>query len=243
MREITLIIPAYNQPLMLRKQLDTVAQYPKGFHVIVVDDHSKVPVEEVFEDHDTAKLYRVDADIPWNRSMARNLGAQQAKTDWIIHVDTDHILPPECAARLLEHPLNAGSWYRFPRFRVGKADDTRNKDDLPRDCECGQIREHVDSYLITKANYWRTGGYDPDYAGCLGGGGAFLARLEAMMGPSAALPIDIHLEVWTKDKIPDASVTGVSRDTSEYKRRKKDKEGRGDTVPHDPLRYPWHRVR
>lgn len=243
MREITLIIPCFNQPLMLRKQLDTVAQYPPGFRVIVVDDHSKVPAEEVFETHDAAELYRVDEDVAWNRSMARNLGAQQAKTDWIIHVDTDHVLPPDSAVKLLELPLNAGSWYRFPRFRVGKADDTRNKDQLPRDCEYGQIHEHVDSYLITKANYWRTGGYDPDYAGCLGGGGAFLARLESMMGPSGALPMDIHLEVWTKDKIPDASVGGISRDTSEYKRRRREKEARGDTVPKNPIRYPWHRVR
>lgn len=243
MREITLIIPAFNQPLMLRKQLDTVAQYPPGFRVIVVDDHSKVSVEEVFEDHDKAALYRVDADIPWNRSMARNLGAQEAQTDWIMQVDTDHILPPECAWRLIDHPLSASRWYRFPRFRVGKADDTRNKDAIPRDAEHGQIKEHVDSYLITKALYWKTGGYDPDYAGCLGGGGAFIARLEGMAGPSSALPIDIHLEVWTKDKIPDASVTGVSRDTTEYKRRKSEKEARGDTTPKNPIRYPWHRVR
>jgi glycosyltransferase involved in cell wall biosynthesis len=243
MNQITLIIPCWNQPQMLRKQLDTVAQYGPSWRVIVVDDHSSAPAEEVFNEHDTAELYRVDADIPWNRSCARNLGAHQANTEWILHVDTDHILPAECANRLLEHSLSEKRWYRFPRFRVGKADETRNKDDLPRDCEYGQIREHCDSYLITKKMYWKTGGYDPDYAGCLGGGGAFIARLESMMGPSAALPIDIHLEVWTRDKIPDASVSGISRDTSEYKRRKKDKEARGDTVPHDPIRYPWHRVR
>src|SRR6478735_465638 len=226
MNQITLIIPVFCQPQMLRKQLDTVAQYGPGWRVIVVDDHSSTPAEEVFTPDDTADLYRVDADIPWNRSMARNLGAMQAQSDWILHVDTDHILTPECADRLLRHSLSEKRWYRFPRFRVGKADETRNKDAIPRDAEYGQIGEHCDSYLITKANYWRTGGYDPDYAGCLGGGGAFLGRLERMMGPSAALPIDIHLEVYTRDKIPDASVSGISRDTSEYKRRKKLKEER-----------------
>ena len=243
MNEITLIIPTFNQSMMLRKQLDTVAQYPEGFRVIVVDDHSKVPAEGVFLPTDKAELYRVDEDIPWNRSMARNLGAQQAQTPWILHADTDHILPPEAAAKLLNHALSPNRWYRFPRFRVGKADDTRNKDDLPRDCEYGQIREHCDSYLVTKANYWRTGGYDPDYAGCLGGGGAFLERLEKMMGPPASLPIDICLHVYTRSVIADASVSGISRDTSEYKRRKREKEARNDTVPKNPIRYPWHRVR
>jgi hypothetical protein len=242
-REITLIIPAFNQPKMLRRQLDEVAKYPPQWRVIVVDDHSTVPALEVFEAGDKAELYRVDADVPWNRSMARNLGAQQAQTEWIVHVDTDHILPAHSAACLLVHPLDAGAWYRFPRFRYGKADDTRNKDQIPRDAEFGQIGEHVDSYLITKTNYWRTGGYDPDYAGCLGGGGAFVARLEAMLGRSAALPPDIQLNVYTKHVIHDASVSGINRDTSEYKRRKRDKEARGDVVPHDPIRYPWHRVR
>lgn len=243
MREITLIIPVFSQPLMLRKQLDTVAQYPPGFRVIVVDDHSKIPAQEVFEDHDKAALYRVDADIPWNRSMARNLGSQEAQTDWIIHVDTDHVLPPDCAARLLELPLSADRWYRFPRFRVGKADETRNKDQIPRDQEYGQIHEHCDSYLITKGLYWKTGGYDPDYAGCLGGGGAFLERLTGIAGNSSALPIDIHLEVFTRHVIPDASVSGISRDTTEYKRRKREKQARNDIIPRNPIRYPWSRIR
>lgn len=243
MREITLLVPFFSQPLMLRKQLDTFAEYPPGWRMIVVDDCSPIPAADVFEPHDKAELYRIDERVNWNRSAARNIASQQAQTDWIVHVDTDHILPPHSAAALLVHPLAADRWYRFPRYRIGKADDTRNKDDLPRDAEFGQIREHTDSYLITKANYWRTGGYDPDYAGCLGGGGAFLARLEAMMGPSSALPTDICLHVHTKHSIPDASVTGINRDTSEYKRRKKDKEARGDVVPKNPIRYPFSKVR
>lgn len=208
-----------------------------------MDDHSLIPAESVFTKEDRASLYRVDDDVKWNRSMARNLGAQKATTEWIMQVDTDHILPVEAAFLLANYPIDPKRWYRFPRFRVGKADDTRMKDALPRDCEYGQIGEHCDSYLITRANYLRTGGYDPDYAGCLGGGGAFLERLQKMMGDSSALPIDICLNVITKHIIPDASVSGISRDTSEYKRRKKDKEARGDTTPHDPVRYKWHQVR
>lgn len=243
MNQLSLILPYWMQPKMLRKQLNTIAEYPPEIEVIVVDDCSEIPAESVLEDFDKISLYRVTERRDWNRSMCRNLGAKVAETPWIIQVDTDHVLPPDAAARLLEHGLNPGSWYRFPRFRVGKADETRNKDAIPRDQEYGQIHEHTDSYLITKANYWRTGGYDPDYAGCLGGGGAFLARLEKMLGPSASLPIDIHLEVHTRHSIPDASVSGLNRDTSEYKRRKKEKEARGDTTPKNPIRYPYERVR
>ena len=243
MQQITLIIPAFNQPQMIRAQLDVIRNYPPEFKVIVVDDHSKIPVESLFTDDDTAALYRIDADIPWNRSCARNLAAQEATTDWIMQVDTDHVLLPNAAHNLVTMQLNPDRWYRFPRWRMGKADDTRLKDNLPPDCEYGQVKEHVDSYLITRKNYLATGGYDPDYAGCLGGGGAFLERLEQIMGPSASMPVECCLHVFTKHLIPDASVGGISRDTSEYKRRKKDKEASGDTVPKNPIRYPWHRVR
>ncbi len=242
MNHITLIIPYFDQPMMLQKQLDVVATYPNEWRVIIVDDHSVKPAEEIVKMTDRVELYRVDEDCAWNRSMCRNLGAQQAKTEWIMQVDTDHILPYESACRLLLHPIFPVRWYRFPRFRVGKADETRMKDDLPRDCEYGRVREHVDSYLITRNDYLRTGGYDPDYAGCLGGGGAFIERLEKQMGPSSALPEDIALHVYTRDVIPDASVSGISRDTSEYKRRKKEKEARGDTTPKNPIRYKWHQV-
>ncbi len=242
MNHITLIIPYFDQPMMLQKQLDVVATYPNEWRVIIVDDHSVKPAEEIVKMTDRVELYRVDEDVKWNRSMARNLGAQQAKTEWIMQVDTDHILPYESACRLLLHPIFPVRWYRFPRFRVGKADETRMKDDLDRDCEFGRIKNHVDSYLITRNDYLRTGGYDPDYAGCLGGGGAFIERLEQQMGPSSELPVDIALHVYTRDVIPDASVSGISRDTTEYKRRKKDKEARGDTVPKNPIRYKYHQV-
>ena len=252
---ITMIVPYYRQPAMLRKQLETWAEYPQhiglDLKIIIVDDCSPEPAVNVIlpmigRTTPNIRLYCVLEDIPWNRSMARNLGSQVADTPWLLHVDTDHILPAESAEALVRTISTSSTffplhWYKFRRFRVGKADDTRNKDLIPRHVEFGEIKPHVDSFLCTKKLYWQVGGYDPDYAGCLGGGGAFLRQLKKA-GKECMAPPNIHLHVYTRDKVPDSSIFTLNRDTSEYGRRRREKERAGKTKVVNPIRYPWERV-
>ena len=245
MPTLTLIVPYYRQPLMLARQLREWEQYPPGIDVLVVDDGSPEAAREVLaaaspELQQRLKLYRITIDVPWNREGARNLGAHKATTDWIVQVDTDHLLPAAAAAHLVEYEPSPDFWYRFPRDRNGKADATRMKDLLPREAEFGEVKPHIDSYLITRTMYWRINGYDEDFAGCLGGGTEFLKRLEREYGPPLVLPRDIRLEVFTRSKIADASVTTLSRDTrkgKEIARRKAAHPGK----PANPLRFPWVR--
>jgi glycosyltransferase involved in cell wall biosynthesis len=238
MREITLIIPYYRAPMMLREQLKVIDQYPDGVKVIVVDDCSPEPAREALRDRPNLSLYRIDTDIPWNRGGARNLGVTFADTEWIVHVDIDHILPATCAENLLTAKLYPQCWYRFPRYRVGKADETRKKDTIPPDQTFGSIKPHIDSYACTKDLYWEAGGYNEDYSGCLGGGSPFLEQL-GKVGELRQLPPEIHLHVYTRDRVPDASVSDLSRDTSEYARRK---AKIGSVKGKNPLRFDWHRV-
>ena len=237
---ITLILPYYNQPLMLAKQLEVIRTYPKELKVIVVDDGSK---DDARSHIDLRKLrgidfslYRIKENIPWNREEARNLGAYKADTDWIIQLDIDHILPAKCAEKLLEYSLKA-EWYRFPRKRRGKADATRQKDALPPDAVQGNIHPHQDSYLIRR-DWFLASPYDERYAGCLGGGTPFLKRMEQLHGNPKLLPASIYLEVWTMDKIGDASVS-LNRDKSEYVRRR---ELYADECPPRMLCHPWEQV-
>jgi glycosyltransferase involved in cell wall biosynthesis len=213
--------------------------------VIVVDDGSPEPAEPIIRrraNEDLLKrieLYRIGVDIPWNRGGARNLGAQQAATDWIVHIDIDHLLPPECAHALLKAEVLPDRWYRFRRFRNGQADETRMKDALPRSQTFGEIKPHIDSYLVTRDLYWQAGGYNEDFSGCLGGGSPFLQELEKL-APVAQLPPDVCLHVYTRDRCPDASDFSLSREPGEFARRKKAMNGnfRG----HDPVRFPWTRI-
>lgn len=248
MRDVSIIVPYYRQPAMLRAQLAEWEEFPAGVKFVVVDDGSPEPALDVVMAHssdalrDRLKLYRIVKDIPWNRGCARNLGARiAADTDWIVQMDIDHILSASAAVDLMMFEPEPGRWYRFPRYRVGAADETRNKDDLPRDCTFGRIKPHIDSYLVER-DYFQKWFYDEDFSGCLGGGSPFLQQLEANRGAPIILPDSIFLSVHTRNSIPDSSEHSLSRDTSEYSRRRKDKEARGDTIPRDPVRTPWQRL-
>lgn len=240
MPEFTLIVPYYRNAAMLARQAEEWAQYPSAVQVIVVDDGSPEPAEPIVRGS-RAQVYRIGVDIPWNRGGARNLGATVARTDWIVHVDIDHLLPAASADRLLHFKPHPGAWYRFPRWRVGAADETRMKDKVPREETFAQIHPHIDSYLIERSHFWRVGGYDEDYSGCLGGGTPFLKSVEKRT-PVSMLPDHVPLHVFTRDAVPDASDFSLSRETGEFTRRRKDKERRGDTTPQRPLRFPWERV-
>jgi hypothetical protein len=243
---VTLIIPYYRNVGMLEKQLQTLNVYGSGMRVIVVDDGSPEPALPIIQAQasrrllEQLQLYRIGVDIPWNREGARNLGAHVATTEWIVQIDIDHVLPVQSADLLLDFAAAPGTWYRFPRWRVGRADETRRKDQIPDQCLFGQIHAHVDSYLIERALYWQVGGYDEDFAGCLGGGSDFLRRLERA-APLKMLPPDIQLHVHTRSVVKDASDWSLSRDTSEGKRRAREKRARRADRPQTHMRFAWSR--
>lgn len=245
MDDFTLIVPYHNNPLMLARHLILWSEYPAAVSLIVVDDCSAIPAKGVIEAHrDTLprlRLYRIEDDIPWNRNGARNLGAHLTETKWMVQTDIDHTLSPLCARALLQAHVSDGLWYLFTRFRNGKADETRRKDSIPDDAVYGKIKPHGDSYLCAKALYDKVGGYDEDYSGTLGGGSPFLKQM-LKRSPVHILPDEVYLEVTTRSICADASETALSRDTTEYARRRQTKEKAGNTVPRNPLRFKWSRV-
>lgn len=249
---ISIIVPYYRNPAMLKVHLrhwgelygDSARQ---NLRWIVIDDGSPEPAENVLRPYQAmldsigARLYRIEVNIPWNRNGARNLGATVAETDWIVQIDIDHVLPPTSAATLAEpRELDPAYWYRFRRFRIGRADETRKKDKLPPDQEYGEIKPHIDSYLVTRDLYWKAGGYNEDFRGFLGGGSPFLRELEKVGGPPIVTKIPLH--VYTRNACEDASDNTLSRDRDAYKRRSAELERAGKIKGHDPLRFPWHRV-
>ena len=242
MRDFTLILPYYDQPAMLARQVQEWEGYPEGVRVIVVDDASPGhPAVDIIPETSRAWILRVEVDIPWNRNHARNLGAHVAETDWILHTDIDHILPVASAQQLLEREVDPAHWYRFARDRVGRADETRQKDALSPDAVRGSIKPHVDSFLCTRELYWKAGGYDEDFRGSLGGSSLFLKHMGIDGGDPITLPI--KLEVHTSDSVSDASENKLPRDRTRYMRIRQAKRDQGDPKPKDVLRCKWERVR
>lgn len=237
---LTLIVPFYRNCQMLALQAREWQHYPDGVRVVVVDDGSPEPAAPIVAGTG-AEVYRIKGDIPWNRGGARNLGATVATSEWIVHVDVDHVLPAAAAVALLGFAPEPGQWYRFPRWRNGPADETRRKDKVPDDAQFARIHPHIDSYLIERSLFWRAGGYDEDYSGCLGGGTPFLKHLQTL-APVGLLPEDTALQVFTRGTCADASDFSLSRDTSEFTRRRRAKEAAGNTAARNPLRFEWERV-
>lgn len=248
MDEVTIIFPCYSQPSMLALQLAEWERYPEAVQVILVDDGSPQPAEPVVRKHASEallshlRLYRIMVDVQWNREEARNIGAKEANTDWIIQVDLDHLLLAAYIPALLAHEPDPQHWYRFPRYRRGMADGTRQKDALPRQETFGMIHPHVDSFLVRREVYWAAGGYDEIFAGVLGGGGEFLARLERTAGPPMLLSPDVCLHVVTRSVAEDASITGLSRDTAPGKAIWREKQARGLPPPTTWCRQPYERI-
>lgn len=247
---ITMVVPYYDQPNMLIRQMDEWRTYSEdvraAIRITVVDDASpKHPAEKYMRFEPGLALYRIDKDVPWNRGMARNMGTKTATTPWVLHVDTDHVLPLQSAAALVKKFQHAKvhdtPWYRFERRRIGAADETRMKDKVPRDATNVEIHPHIDSYLCTPKAYWAAGGYNEDFSGVLGGGSPFLKEMTKVNGEPAVLPIELH--VHTRHSVSDSSENTLSRDPELFKRRKQEiMKARGTLRGHDPIRLPWHKV-
>lgn len=244
---ITIIVPYYRNQAMLQTQLEIWPSLPAEYRFIVVDDGSPEPAAPIVQQHGyplygRIKVFRIQKDIPWNRGGARNLGAFTCETDWMLHVDIDHVLPPLAAQKLLQVNVNPMHWYRFDRFRVGKADFTRKKDAIPDDVEFGKIHPHVDSYLCTRTLYWLAGGYDEDYSGSLGGGNPFLKAMTEEAGAPKLLADPVCLYVYTTAAVRDASDVFLSRDKSRYSELNRRKARAKDMRGKNPLRFEWERV-
>lgn len=84
---ITVIIPTYNRYKVLKRALACVfsQSYPPS-EVIVVDDGSTDNTAQITIDYPTVKyLYQNNNGV----SSARNLGIQNAKSDWVAFLDSD----------------------------------------------------------------------------------------------------------------------------------------------------------
>lgn len=208
MRALTLILPFYKNRGMLREQQRVWRDYSPEvraqLHVIVVDDVSPPDQRALEAVEETGigsfSLYRnVDTKRRWNWLFARNLGVAQAKTDWVLMTDIDHLIPPSTMMALLTMPLDERNIYRLARV------------DAPRpwpyaisDCPVREKKRfHPNTWLMTRTMYDRVGGYDERLSGCYGTDGEFRDRVNANARAVVCLP-DVMVR-YAREVIEDAS--------------------------------------
>lgn len=110
-KTVSLIIPVYNVRDYLRKCLDSVAaQTYKALEVIVVNDGSPDDSLEIILDY-TAKYSHFSCYTIENRGQggARNYGMEQATGDYIMFLDSDDYIAPNCVKALVSAAESTGS--------------------------------------------------------------------------------------------------------------------------------------
>jgi hypothetical protein len=206
-RTLSIILPFYANPTMLREQYRIWNDYPQDLktqiEIVIVDDGS--PMNESAAtvpwplDLPQRRLYRVPEDIPWHQHGARNLGAHEAVGDWLYLSDIDHVIPAESLALMLRL-CNYEAIYTFGRV---------DAPDMRPTMKNGVRKPHPNTFLMPKKAFWTIGGYDEDLTG-YGTDGFFRARLK-----DAGIPIthreDIRIVRYSREVIADASTRTLPR--------------------------------
>ncbi len=99
MERFSIIVPVYNRPDEVDELLESLTrQTDKGFEVLIIEDGSSVPCEEV------CRKYADRLDLHYyfkpnsGRSETRNYGIERASGDWFVIYDSDIIVPPQYIA-------------------------------------------------------------------------------------------------------------------------------------------------
>jgi glycosyltransferase involved in cell wall biosynthesis len=247
---LSIIIPYYENPHMLRRQVDNWNNYSgnlgKSVEFIIIDDASpNHPAEPILQElRHKKRLYRVEENIPWGQHHARNIGAHEAETEWLFMSDMDIILTSSAAFEIINE-LNPDPrrYHTFSRKFIGN------------------IREpkyHCNTFLVRKENYWSINGYDCDFCGTYGGDGEFLRQLniiapqlhhgdkEKHLKPNTELSgRKVTLWGYEPDIIPDANTKDWNRYgdmKTKYREIFDAKRKAGDMRSKNPIRWDYKRV-
>jgi hypothetical protein len=202
MDRITIYFPYYNQPETLKHQLDTMSSYSAPIRnrvaLFIVDDGSQAKpalpvVEQKHLDKLDITLYRINIDIPWNMPEANNLAFREIKTDYVIRNDIDHFFDESNLTNLLGKKRNIGKhYYRFSRITAHDGE---------------VIGSPKNIYMVSRANYLKTKGYNESLSGNYGDDLDFIPRLNGVVKPICLNDVCITV-------IPNRHARGLSRDTT-----------------------------
>ena len=99
----TVIVPVYNRPDEVDELLQSLAaQTEHDFEVVVVEDGSQRPCKDICEKYDGVLDLHYHAKNNSGPGQSRNYGAERAKGEYLIVLDSDVVLPPDYLAHVSE---------------------------------------------------------------------------------------------------------------------------------------------
>lgn len=163
---ISVNITYYNEPHLLSWWYDTFKTFYKqgvDIELNIADDGSlRQPAESFFDNNvpmPNMRLFRVLKDIGFNSHGARNLLMKQTRTEWNMLSDIDRNYPKDTLDNIIERELvgklKKGTYYPF--CNIKKSNNIS-----------------INEYVISKSDFWRTGGYDEEFVNIHWGDRIFL---------------------------------------------------------------------
>lgn len=224
-KHVTLILPYYENPHFLKVQIARWFTFPaelrRHLFAIVVDDGSPEPAHLPAVLPFPMRLFRIEVDVRWNWLAARNIAFCHAHDGWCLVTDVDHVLPESSAAAVVYGQHDPGTIYGFSRME-----------------HTGQLlTPHPNSWLLTKALFWKVGGYDETLSGHYGTDGDWRRRM------AAVAPIHILTDRLIRYEYQqDSSTTRYLRKQPEDAKVKQLIAQRGNGWKPRTLTFPYHEV-
>lgn len=205
---ISVCLPYHNNPRMLSFQYDCLAAldpfWTSKVELVVCDDASTeaahAPRRSIGQ-HISVQILRIPPPhVPWSHRVASNIAAKEARAEWLLMTDMDHVVTQRAWSGLFDryHRLDRDRVYTFSRINM----------------DGSSYKAHPDSWLIHRRAWEKIGGYDERYRGHYGQNYPFIARVQHYF-PVEGLPFPL-MRV-SRDDIPDASERELERKSPEAK--------------------------
>lgn len=220
-KRVTLVVPYYQNALFLETQAQVWRTYPSEASIVLVDDGSPEPAK-LPSDLASARLFRIDQDVPWNWLAARNIGAHHASDGWLLLTDMDHVVPLDTMRNVVHGQHDPKVVYGFSR----------------REHTGAEIPPHSASFLMTRDMFWKIGGYDEALSGHYGTDGVYRKEIRKHAKMQILSDVLVRYE-YVDDSSTSAYQRKLPTDTAAIQRLV---SSRPSTWTPRVLSFPYHEV-
>ena len=135
---LSIIVPVYNAEKWLRRCVDSLLdqELPReDYEIILVDDGSKDASPQICDEYAAAYsgLVRVIHQPNGGVSMARNAGLDAAVGEYVMFVDADDYIEPNCLHRIVTHAHSNNAEVLFYKHKVITEQSERINNSVPTD--------------------------------------------------------------------------------------------------------------
>jgi glycosyltransferase involved in cell wall biosynthesis len=167
---VSVVIPAFNRGELLRRAIDSVVhQTHRNLEIIVVDDGSESPIEDLVSSFDDERIVYLRHQVNRGVSAARNTGVEHARGGIICFLDSDDEYLPTKVGMQVGHLLSHGPGSCVSYCMTEAVNDIIGKNlgtstffkegDILHDalCECVLT---LNKMMLRKEDHVRIGGFD-----------------------------------------------------------------------------------